>query len=909
MIMRLRSQQIGWMFRLLRLWFASALFVASITPSWASAQSKDDPWVEPLNLSHAGIAIDPVIVVDSEGVVRVVWQDNLEAELANYVYTQFDGDQWSPPEKTDLAVLFRAGEGEPPENAQSMIYTGPNPLLLAGPGQYTFAFWISSRGFLFTSKARNANFDDLYGWDTRRLITPDAVSFAAAIDSRGGLHLAFFDTVDDPETPAGLYYTRSKSSGGSWSVPVLLYKSPYLRRLGEGEANLSLATVETEDAVHVYIAWDNRPRKQVLLAQSADGGENWAQPEVVEGPAPNSGLAGPLNIRIGANQKSIVLVWQSGRVTSGLLPACSQIYKFSSDAGMTWSDPQTMADDLWGCAQSNEFVTGLANSPESPLYLLTEAKSQVFLTAWNGLYWSEPQPQPILSGFEEPEIYTDVIYGCRQASLFGERLYVIGCDEGGGGDVWVTSRALAADTSWFEPPVWGQLSPVTSDNLEIETIELVATVDDLIHAFFSLHQDPVIYYTYWDGELWSRTIPVLELPEGVAGTPAIATGPENELFLVVPNNKGALYFSRATSGKAVAESRWSPPTQLGTGHDGEIGSVDVAWDAAGTVYVTYSVPVNDNRGIYMVQSNDNGTSWSEPLEVFNGGAAGFDLVGAPSFLASENGFLHIIWKRQSIEGDGVSQPLSLYYSRSEDGGRTFSDAETVVEDSVAWREIVADDKGNLHLLWQPQDTMTTVWDQISFDGGRSWEIPQGLPGEGMATTITVDSVGRLHLVAAGLGTLGHWLWDGSRWQPEAPLRLSLASQRDALVERLAVAVNKQGKMVVAFAIPTTAGNAAEMNLLYSSRSLKLPPRQTATEAVPTQTLLSPTLTPSTPSPEPLMTPTATVDNQAVDQGEIDRVETTNSLSPLTMALLPVALLLLGVLGFVIRRVTREKLDK
>jgi hypothetical protein len=88
-------------------------------------------------------------------------------------------------------------------------------------------------------------------------------------------------------------------------------------------------------------------------------------------------------------------------------------------------------------------------------------------------------------------------------------------------------------------------------------------------------------------------------------------------------------------------------------------------------------------------------------------------------LITENGFLHIIWQQQAVQGDGVPQPLSLYYTRSEDGGRTFSDAELVVENPVAWREIVTDGKGTLHLLWQAQDTLTTVWDQISLDEGRS----------------------------------------------------------------------------------------------------------------------------------------------------------------------------------------------
>src|SRR5688500_15196606 len=74
MVMRLGSRQPGWMFRLVRLMFASILFMASSTPPWASAQSTDDTWAEPLNLSHSGVAIKPVFVIDSEAVLHVVWQ-------------------------------------------------------------------------------------------------------------------------------------------------------------------------------------------------------------------------------------------------------------------------------------------------------------------------------------------------------------------------------------------------------------------------------------------------------------------------------------------------------------------------------------------------------------------------------------------------------------------------------------------------------------------------------------------------------------------------------------------------------------------------------------------------------------------------------------------------------------------
>ena len=763
--MKLGTQLFRSMFRLVKLFFVSVLCIASITPSGVFAQSTDDPWTDPLNLSHSGVAENPSVVVDSEGGVHAIWQD----DLGKYIYTGFDGSEWSAPKTTDWDLVF---SWIPPlENVTPVsIYNGPNPLFIAGPREYIFAFWVTPTGGLFTSKVENQDIRDK-SWEYARLIMSGVGSYAATVDASGDWHLAYFRRVPDLTNPAGIYYTRSKSGGRSWTAPVLLYQSTYVRRLDEGEGNLSVATASVEDALHVYVAWDNRPRKQVFLAQSADGGESWEQPTLVAGPVSDSELSAPFNIHVGANQNSIMLVWQSGRPEG----PCSQIYQFSKDSGVSWSNPEPMLTEMLSCAQSTEFVTELPNSPEGSLYFLAETKNQVFLAAWNGIQWSQPQAQPVLSRFEEPEIFTDVIFGCHGTAILGDRLYVIGCDEGGGGDVWLTSRDIGPNISWADSDLWSQPSPVTNDDLEIEAIELLATDDGLIHGFFSQQQDPVIYYTYWDGELWSRITQVLQLPEGEAVWPTIAEGTGNELFLVGRTDGGTLYFSRATSGNAATESLWSPPTRLETNQNGEIGSVDVARDAAGTVYVAYSVPVNDQRGIYLVMSKDQGATWSTPQQVFDGAVAGFDFVGAPSLLTSGNGLLHIIWKVQSIQGEGAPEPLSLFYTRSQDGGRTFNDAEIVVEETVGWREMVFDGNGNLHLLWQPHDNPTTVWDQLSLDIGQTWEHPLGLPDERKYATVMSDPVGRLHLVSAGSTGLGHWLWDGGRWESEAPSAWSLVT--------------------------------------------------------------------------------------------------------------------------------------
>jgi hypothetical protein len=886
----LAARRFAWVFSVMKLVLVGAPLAVSMAPSRVLAQSGTDPWSEPVNLSHSGIAKNPAFVIDSSGVGHVIWQD----DLGNFAYARLDGTQWSQPETTALDTVFRLPPPGGSTSPQPEIYTGSNPLLTAGPGPFTFAFWISPEGRLLTSKVRNQDFEKATAWEPSHFIASQAGSFATAKDARSDLHIAFVRTVTDAISPAGIYYSSSHDGGWTWSTPTLLYESSYLRTLGEGEANVSIALAGPQDAQHVFVAWDNRPRKQVFLAQSKDGGATWDQPILVAGPEPLSGSTSPFNISVGATQDSLVLVWQSGRPGG----ECSQVYQSSSDLGATWGQTQLMIDGLAGCAQSNAFVSGPSNSSEDLLYLLTETKSQTYLSAWDGRRWSQPQAEPTLSGFEEPETYAGVDYACHRAAVLSDRLYMVGCDQGGGGDIWATSLDLTSSASWFSAPVWSQPLNVTDANLKMEAIKLVSTADGSIHAFFGQRGDPAIYYTYWNGAFWSRIAPVLKVPEGGAASPSAAAGAANQLFLVALSDRGKLYFSRAFSGNAATESGWSTPVELAIGNDGEIGSADITSDATGTIYLAYSVPVNERRGIYLVQSKDQGATWSEPLHVFDGAAAGIDLVGAPSLLTAADGTLRIIWKEQSIEGDGVSRPLSLYYTESKDGGQTFDKAGPIIDEPVAWREIMTDGEGKLHLLWQLQDSPTTVWDQVSLDGGHSWQHAQGLPDEGGLAAATGDDSGRLHLVGVGPNRLDAWLWDGSNWQSEVPLILPWSAQQQSSIQSLATAVNKQGKMMVVFTQPVGQSDPAEMNLLYSTRVLQLPPEES---------LAPPTANPTAPPPENLAAqPSTAVSTPASSQTQTVLAETSNRTSPVAIAVVPVALLLLGVLGFVLRKAIRSR---
>ena len=113
-------------------------------------------------------------------------------------------------------------------------------------------------------------------------------------------------------------------------------------------------------------------------------------------------------------------------------------------------------------------------------------------------------------------------------------------------------------------------------------------------------------------------------------------------------------------------------------------------------------------------------------------------------------------------------------------------------------------------------------------------------------------------------------------------------------------------MMIVLAQTTGQGDTAQRTLLYSTRTLELPQQQTEIQEVATKTQLPPTSMPATSTPEQLLTPTVSVDNQSANQGQPDPNEINDRISPFATAILPVALLLLSVLGVVIWQATRNK---
>jgi hypothetical protein len=135
----------------------------------------------------------------------------------------------------------------------------------------------------------------------------------------------------------------------------------------------------------------------------------------------------------------------------------------------------------------------------------------------------------------------------------------------------------------------------------------------------------------------------------------------------------------------------------------------------------------------------------------------------------------------------------------------------------------------------------------------------------------------------------------------------LSAQEDSSVALLAAAANKHGKMLVILAETKAGADAADRSVLYSTRVFEAQPGQTALQQAPSQKALSPTLSPATSIPAQSSAPTSMVNTVPTRvNGEAGLNQAGSGISPLMIALVPVGLLLLGVLGFMIRQAARAE---
>ena len=744
-----------------------------------SALPYDPVWTEPINLSHSGSTSNPQLIIDSTGRFYAIWVDKFDGYVAA---NSFDGINWSKPVPVNFPFGIKDG----------------SPVLVSDSEGYIHAFWIDSTNALFYSRVLADNFSTGESWEESKELAESAVDFNVAIDDKGIIHLAYVRILSTEESPSGIYYRASKDNGANWDTSQALYQSQYFRSLTPEEANVKLTTSGDGS---IYVVWDNRPLKLILFTKSIDGGNSWTEPKVLKGPDVEDGNNIPFGVNIAVNGNDMLITWQSGQPNAN----CDQYSQWSTDNGNSWSTPLLVIQSKYGC------------SPESKLFAIQDGlillranmENQPALLAWNGSQWSNRQN--ILTSFTDPDTYNSINYRVQQTILVGStQLYVVGYDDGGIGDTWLTSRSLESILDWFpNPSNWSKPELISTTPSEISSISIAVDEKNQFHILWiqsdqnNGEEISSIYYSKWDGIVWTQPQAIYTATQGDISQLDTAVDKERLLVVWSEGLNDQILYSWSNTDTAQNPSEWATPLQLSTTRfTGK--SPKILVDNSGIVYVAYSKPINEDRGIYIVKSTDEGKNWSDPLQVFNAEAAGWDIADSPELATDQNGSVNVVWAKKSFPEDG--HLLALYTSQSGDQGSTWSNPSVVEEGDLTWGQISGIHSSNLYRIWQEVDISTQLvnWYQFSIDGGVSWSLPTSVtdPEDDIGSPIvTTDTAGRLYLfqpiqVTPQITGITYRIWDTDRWLVED--RIILDNHDGFIPGSLATAISPSGSLILVY---------------------------------------------------------------------------------------------------------------
>ena len=845
------------------------------------AQSGEDGWSLPENLSHSGASSNPAMVMDANGVIHVIWLDNIEGMM----YTKREAGNWSSP----VPVQLRFGKYK--------------PTLVADSKGNIHAFWKDAVAKLYYSRVMSSNFVSIK-WSLPTLLAFPVIDFDVVVDSADNIHLAYLQTRNTSALPAGVYYQNTKDGGKSWLFPVLLYQSLYFRALKSAEANVQIATGDGVGNSSVYVAWDNRPRGKIFLMQSSDGGQSWTAPKTVN-ELTESENVNPRDIHVGIDGDKIFLVWQSKMTETN----CEINYQWSVDKGASWQPHQQIDAPLIGCLSEIQVLKG-----NDGLILLLRG-DQVALLAWDGKRWSDPQVQDQMNSIIDPESQLPVNLGNYQANLVGgNNLYVVGGDQTTNGDIWWMERKITGVDGWFpQDSVWDPLAPIARSGKDYLSLAMVADSTGRPHVFWSQstnaddsNPDTALYYTRQEeNKIWARPVAILNSPEGSADKPTVAISTDDRLLLAWRRGElGQVFFSQALANVAIIPSEWSVPLQISPLSQAA-NSPCLQVDLNGKIYVIYSVPVNEGRGIYLTRSEDGGRTWQAPKRVFDSALEGWEMVDQPQLAIGETGILHALWKRYTLASRSPVT-LSLLYSHSTDGGVHWSDPEVVTDKPVEWIGIAESGGRIVHRLWQEyENSQTIVWDEQTLDNGQTWyrnSINSSYNDIYGLVSLISDKNRNMQLLQVVKSTedhieLQHMQWDSQQWRREPSLDLSQLTPSS--INGLVAALSRMDKVEVIIHSKTGINGSEQQDYLYfSQRSMVLAKNSPVPLSVPVATSLPtsdgvPTLEPTV---QPTLTPTIdlSVLNQESGNGTMENSYTGLVYGGLVAAVVVAILLALSI---------------
>lgn len=198
-----------------------------------------------------------------------------------------------------------------------------------------------------------------------------------------------------------------------------------------------------------------------------------------------------------------------------------------------------------------------------------------------------------------------------------------------------------------------------------------------------------------------------------------------------------IFYSKSTDGGVTWSAAANVSNSAGTSYVPAI-----AVDSSNNVHVVWFDDMLGNFDIFYSNSTDGGTTWSPAVDVSNTG----DFSGGPRIAIDSNRSLHVVWL------DATPGNYEIFYSKSTDGGTTWSAAVNLSNNSVDSQisKIAVDSGDNLHVVWGDNfpDNAEIVYSK-SVDGGATWSPAVNISNTSSGSdspSMAINSSGGIHVV-------------------------------------------------------------------------------------------------------------------------------------------------------------------
>lgn len=819
------------------------------------AQVSDNNWEVPTNVSRSGSADSPRMVVDSDGIIYLFWKD----EFAGYKYAQSSETGWTEP--ANISAPFSENNSD---------------LKLAIDSTNTIhAVWIDnvSKRLMYSS-TRIKSLMPQVTWLQRMYLASSVLAFNMEIDGNDRVHIAFIQSEDLNQKPAGVYYLSF--AGSPQTDTTLLFTSPYFRIGDAGSGvqeettvlpSLDISILQKDEQSTVAVIWSIPQTRRVYMIQSTNQ-RDWDNAIELETPAEMPGGAVPQYVKLKFTDQQVIAIWQAHQ--SG--ESCVAYFRYSDDEGKNWSPRQVVFPDINSCIENSQIFV----EPGQPVLLYTEMNQVIHLSTWDNASWSTPAPQNTVNSFIDTETLNAVDLSCFQPIIQGGRILISGCDRGIGGDIWIIAGSINRLLVQEENTTgWARLKVLRANSSQYNSPALIASGDEF-HAFWSQPSSiestdygVEIYHSIFEKEGEVSTALILASPSGRADP--LTVDMDDEQHLLVVWNGGATgdsYFSQAHADFSRSPTEWSSPILI---HPDRTRTYQpqVYAGANNRIYVAYATPINEARGIYLTTTDDLGQTWSSPVQAFDATQEDCEMLDQVKLQLTGNETIHISWVCQTQPG-GIGA-VALWSVHSKDQGSTWSSPIMVSARKVLWSQLIATRGDIAHLLWKDYaNGRIHFWHAVFSSEDDLWRPPEqitSLDGDVGTTGAAIDSAQQVYLVhfsnMLNQSTLNFWWWNGSIWISGEPFELRREHIND--VQNLSVLLTSQGQLSVLFSARQAAEGQNYPILFFTSLQLEIPdnpvisiPTADAQLAAPTAQLV-PTVTPTV-----AIAPTATLDISTID---------------------------------------------